>query len=129
MPVHFAALLGDLSFFLFQLLRLLSQPGRRGRDLLGLGVDLRLPPIELVFTAHQGLLHLADLALPFDQLLAEGGDGEAVLVAGRVQGLFLLAGAPPLGLHRPPPPFPVLGPPAALAVDYAVALPHLLSAP
>ena len=39
--------LGHLAFLLLQLLGLLRQPGRRGRDLLGLFLDLGLPPLQL----------------------------------------------------------------------------------
>ena len=129
MPVHFRPPFGHLTFLFLQLLGLPLQPGRGGRDLLGLFLDLGLPALQLGRAVQQRLLHFADAALPVDQLLAEGGHGQAMFVAGHVQGEFLLAHALGLGLDVLTGGFEVVAALAGVAVDLGQMLAQLLARP
>ena len=127
MAVHLRTAFGHLPFLLLQLLGLLRQPGRRGCDLTGLLLYLRLSPLQLRRAVQQRLLHLADAALPLDQLLPEGGDRQPMLVAGHVQGQFLLAHALDLRLDVLPGGLQVVAALAGVAVDLGQMLAQLLA--
>ena len=87
---HLLAAFDDDAFLLLKLLGLLGQPHRAGIELPGLFVDLGLPALEARLSLGQGAAHLGQLSLPGDELLAEGGHGQAVFLAGPVQGELLL---------------------------------------
>src|SRR5207248_4786045 len=89
MAVDFLAPLGNDPLLLFELLGLLREALRRRGDLLSLLLDLGLAPLQARLIAGQGELQLTELSLPVEQLLAESGNRQAVLVLGYVQGLLL----------------------------------------
>lgn len=86
MPLDFTTLSGDLAFLHGQLHRLLRQLLGRGIDLLRGRFDLRLLPFEARAVVGQRLPHVGDTALPFEQLLAEPGHGEAMIGTLALQG-------------------------------------------
>lgn len=91
MAFHLGAAFADLALFHVELGGLEGEAFGVGADGAGAGIDLGLPLFEAGFALGQGLLHFRDLRLPVDELLPEGGDGEAVLVARAVQAGELLA--------------------------------------
>jgi hypothetical protein len=81
--------LGDHAFLGLQLFGLLGQARRGGIDLADLLIDLSLPSLQACFALGKGPPHFGQLALPFDELLAEGGDSQAMFLARPMQGLLL----------------------------------------
>ena len=75
MTLDFPSALADLALLSFQLLGLLSEAGG-GRFHFRMSLfEARLVPAHIAF-------HFRQLTLPGDELLAEGGDGDVMLVAG-----------------------------------------------
>jgi len=66
----------------------------------GLLGHLGVPALQAVLVLGQQALHLGQLALPGEELLAERGHGQAVLVLALAQALLALAEALHLLLHR-----------------------------
>jgi hypothetical protein len=82
--VHLAALDGDLLPGLFEFGGLGGKAGCGLGGLSGAMLQFGMAGVELRVALEDGLTDLAQLALPFGDLLAEGGDLEAVLVAGHL---------------------------------------------
>jgi hypothetical protein len=78
---------------------------RGGVDLLDFLLDLGVATLQPGLVLGEGPLHLGDLALPIDELLAEGGHGQAMLVLPAPQGLFLLLEPIDVELDAGPQPF------------------------
>ena len=119
MPVDLAAALGHLTFLALERFRL---EGEAGADVLHLARalgEVGLAEFELRVVGLERVAHLADAALPLDELLAERRHGEAVFVAGHLQREVLLADALLLGLHVPPRRFEFAAGLAGVAVDLA----------
>src|SRR5205807_5599381 len=91
MPLHLGALFLDDALLLLKFFRLLCQLCRTGVELARLFIDLRLAALQTRLAVGQRVPHLGELSLPFDELLAEGGDGQTMLFAGAVQARLLLA--------------------------------------
>jgi hypothetical protein len=91
MPFHFHAASNYRVTFAAKLLGLLGKLLRRFVHLERGLVDGGLAGIEAGFALGQGSLHLRDLALPLDQLLAECGDSQAMFSPGAVEQLLLAA--------------------------------------
>ena len=98
-PLHLAAARGYFAFLFLDLFDLTSQSSGGRVDLACLLVHLGLPEAEAGFALGQGSLHLGHLSLPVDQLLAEGGHAMPMLIAGTLQGEFLLPDALGFGLQ------------------------------
>ena len=127
MAIHLAAPLGDEAFLLLQLLGLLGQPRRHVGDLLRLLVDLAGPAFQPRLVQVQRLLELGEPALPLDDLLAKGGDRQAMLVARHVQIQFLLPHALDLGLKIAAHQLQVVAALADVAVDLSQMFAQLLA--
>ncbi len=97
--IHFLATVAHLALLLLKRLGLARQAFGRGVDLLDLFRDLHLAPLQPRFIAREHALHVADLALPVDELLAEAGHREPVLVLALAQRLLLLLQAIHVKLH------------------------------
>src|SRR5262245_12178650 len=99
MLVHNLPALGDMLLLLLQLLGLLGELLRSSVDLSRLLLDNRLPAFEARLVARQEPLLVGELSLPVDELLAEAGDGEAVLVLTAAKLLCLLIQSLGVRLH------------------------------
>jgi hypothetical protein len=97
MAFHLIAAFGDGAFLLLDFFGLLGQAGRSGVDLPGGFVNFGLTPLQAVFALVQDSLHFGELTLIIDELLAEGGHGQPLILAGFVQASFLLPDL--LGFH------------------------------
>ena len=129
MPVHLGTAIRDLSFLFLQLFRLLRQPGRRGSDLLGLLLHFGLAAFELGRAVQQRLFHLADAALPFDQLLPERGHRQAMFISGDAHSQILLQHALRFGLDVLPGGFEVFTALAGVTVNLGELFAQLLACP
>ena len=93
---------------LLKFFRLLCQLCRTGVELARLFIDLRLAALQTRLAVGQRMPHLGELSLPFDELLAEGGDGQAVLGPGPLDGGPLAPQPLGLGLDLGSQPFQVV---------------------
>jgi hypothetical protein len=87
---HFVTALGYSPLLFLDLLGLFGESGGGGVDLPGRFVDLGLATLEPGFSLQERSLHFRKLALVINELLAEGGHGQALILASFVQGDFLL---------------------------------------
>ena len=91
MAFHLDPAFADLLLLVIELFGLPCELFGDDADLPGAFLDLGRAATQVGLALGQGASHLSDLPLPVDDLLAEGGDRQAMLVARPIQSCVLLA--------------------------------------